>query len=69
MRNFEIWSEGNNPGEADYYGEGYGSTFQEACENFAKNDKDFVRCFDLDNLTFWGRKLFDNEKDAKEYNT
>ena len=71
MKTYEIWSEGFIANgitlDATYLGTSEGNTFQEACENFAKKDEEFARCFDLDDLTYWGCRLFDNETEAREF--
>mgnify|MGYP001558232287 CR=1 FL=1 len=64
---FEIWSEGfmtqgqQKPNPAIFFGKVEAETFKEACiEKF-----DRMRLFDVENMTYWGCKLFDNQEDAR----
>ena len=65
MKTYEIWSEGEP--NAWLVGKSKGSSFREACENYAK-EHNLCHHFDFDNLTFLDCKLFDNEDEAREFN-
>lgn len=69
-KRFEIWSEGYQcTGEhagAMLHGTMTAMTFAEACIALAQVDKAFRDNFNADNLSFWGCRLFDNEKDARK---
>ena len=73
MKTWEIWSEGyiatGNCSTATYHGSIEASTFQEACDKFSKQLKnyEFFKYYDSKSLTYWGCKLFDNENDARKY--
>lgn len=73
MKNYEIWSEGylctgmeGIPSKAYKHGEAPGETFKDACVNLAKKDSSFAH-FKLENMTYWGCRLFDNEEEASEF--
>lgn len=65
-REFEIWSEGyamtGDHGGAHLMGKAIGRTFQEACDNYFKKDRDYKS----KRLTYWGCRLYNNEKDARK---
>jgi hypothetical protein len=67
---YDIWIEGykatGEEGEAHQIAEGIeASSFQKACDIYAKFDKEFKKCYDRNYLTYWGCKLFDNRIDAQ----
>lgn len=68
-KTFEIWSEGwranGGSGTATFHGTSTGYTFKEACDNLALRRKDFAQFYDPERMTYWGCKLFDNERDAR----
>ena len=70
MKVFEIWAEGYAVNEgrasASLLGVASGETFEEACNNFAKENKDFEAYFNPISLTYWGCSLYDNEWDARK---
>ena len=70
MKTWEIWSEGyvatGNSAGAYFHGTAKGSTFKQACKNFAKTDKEFKKYFDPKTMDFWGCRLFDNAGDARK---
>lgn len=69
-RIYDIWSEGfsatGQSQEAQYWGSITASSFQEACDEFAKGSLEFRSSYNSERLTHWGCKLFDNEKDARK---
>lgn len=64
-KQYEIWSEGyvatGERAQAFYHGIGYGTTFQEACDNFFGDNE----TYSSHNLSYWACKLFDNGTDAR----
>ncbi len=66
---FNIWSEGYATGDerkqAILHGQACGSTFKDACNEYAEGNPVWAYYFDPNNLTFWGCRLFDNEEDAR----
>lgn len=73
-RIFEIWSEGYSGhadegagGQARKFGEVPADTFQQACDTFCSSEEWQKRNgnYDPSRLTVWGRRLFDNETDAR----
>lgn len=73
MRTYEIWSEGyvasGNIGHAMLICEQEGESFRDACYKASFHGKfNGLGTLDLENLTLWGCKLFDNQQDAmKKY--
>jgi hypothetical protein len=71
MPEFEIWIEGHQAqgshGKAKMIARVEADNFVSACNEFALTPKakDYGN-FDREQLTFWGCKLFDNEKDARK---
>lgn len=68
---WEIWSEGyivsGDSSEATYHGNYEGETFKEAVETWIKTlSPNSAPVVDLENLSFWGCRLFDNERDARK---
>lgn len=70
MKKYSIWSEGyvvtGNSSGAIYHGESEGNSFKEAVENLCKKEKGFSAYVNLEKLTYWGCKLYDNESDARK---
>lgn len=67
MKLFEIWCEGHQAtGKADLIGYMMAYDFKQACEIYAKLVPSFKKHFDPESMTYWGCKLFDNEKDARK---
>lgn len=72
MKTFEIWAEGYSAtGEyspATFLGRFEGDTFRDAVIAWKNTLKDehSIRCVDVDNLSFWACRLFDNENDARK---
>lgn len=72
---YEIWMEGYaatlDRGTAEYVSSVEAESFKEACIKYSKTEegieKQWDEFFDSQNLSFWGCKLFDNEKDAREH--
>ncbi|WP_413935973.1 hypothetical protein [Nitrospira sp. BLG_1] len=60
---YEIWV--NDGGCAVSLGFSEGATFRDACERFASNNLNFSQYFDIERMTYFGRRLFDNESDAR----
>lgn len=69
LKRFEIWSEGFHVMEgrsgAHFMGHAFGKGFRDACIRFMANDDKHKEHFNEENLTYWGCRLFDNEKDAR----
>lgn len=69
MKNYEIWSEGyaitGNRSDAQYHGIFSGETFEEACLAWAKTVSQ-PELYDVQNNSYWGCRLFDNEFDARK---
>jgi hypothetical protein len=67
---FDIWSEGymitGGGGTAHFHGTEKGTTFQEACNTFARFDPEFERYYDSVRMAYWGCKLYDNASDARK---
>lgn len=42
-------------------GEGTGNSFEEACVELSKRDKQFSELFNRETMTFWGCKLHDRK--------
>ena len=53
-------------GTATKLGRCKGKTFKEACISWAKQNTAFNKYFNVDKLTYWGCRLFDNESDARK---
>jgi hypothetical protein len=70
MKEFQIWSEGfiatGENGHAMLHATVKAIDFREACDKLAEKSRDFREYYDKTNLTYWGCKLFDNEKDARK---
>lgn len=71
MKSYQIWMEGfratGEGGPATFLGEFEGEDFVDACRNWAKqaSDPSLFRVTDGVPI-YWGCRLFDNEKDARE---
>lgn len=69
LREFEIWSEGcllkNVPVNAVHHGKATGNNFRNACQNFFENMEVDSHFFDIKYLTYQGRRLYQNENDAR----
>lgn len=68
MTKYQIWMEGclitgmeGSPSRAFLDAEIEANSFVEACRKHYKNDSSF----DEKRMTYWGCRLFDNEKDAR----
>lgn len=65
---FEIWMEGyaatGEHGTASFEGRFEGKTFADACKRWAI-EEERLDLFDEKKLTYWGCRLFDNERDAR----
>lgn len=72
MTNYEIWTEGyitnGNRSDATYHGTFSGESFKSAIEAFRNSltDQYSIVCIDINSLTFWGCRFFDNEQDARK---
>lgn len=67
---YNIWMEGYScTGEsavARLIATHEGDSFRDACVSFSKNvDAKRLGIFDEENLSFWGCRLFENEKEAR----
>lgn len=69
LRLITIWSEGyaatGERGHAQVIGTAMGHDFKEAVETYAREHPSFARYYDRKRMTHWGRRLFDNETDAR----
>lgn len=69
MKKFEIWCEGyissGNRGRANCFGSEEANNFKDACISFFAKRED-NNYFDIDKMTYWGCRLFDNEIDARK---
>ncbi len=68
-KGFEVWSEGyvatGERSGAQFHGTFFVETFREAVEKWkATLDPDSATLVNLDELTFWGCRLFDNQEAA-----
>lgn len=71
MKNWDIWSEGyvisGNESQADFFGTFPGDTFNDAVMAFKHStsgrDADLIN---VEKMTYWGCRLFDNEIDARK---
>lgn len=69
-KEWQVWSEGYRAtGEssgATFHGSFKGETFRDAVSAFRDSltDAYSIECVNLDRLTFWGCKFFDNGNDA-----
>jgi hypothetical protein len=72
MKKFQVWTEGyaatGQSSDAQYHGEFEGETFREAVAAFRDSltDEHSRNCVDLERLSFWGCRFFDNEDDARK---
>lgn len=70
MPTYNIWSEGfiatGQHGTAHFHGQFEGNSFAEAIKNWIKSDKSAQQYVDLNTMTYWGCRLFDNESDARK---
>ena len=69
---YDIWSEGylctgceGIPVKAKYHGKFHGKDFREACKTWAKSNGEDYRFYNEDRNSYWGCRLFDNEKEAR----
>jgi len=69
MKNYEIWSEGfratGEQGKALLHSIISANSFVDACNKFANQNKEFKKYYNSTKLSYWGCRLFDNEKDAR----
>lgn len=69
---FAVWTEGFNikgdKGTAQFHGTFKGNTFREAVKAFQYSitPSPGARLIDLDHMTMWGCKFYDNEHDARK---
>jgi len=67
---FDIWAEGyratGQSSGATYLGSEKAETFRQACKKHARKDSQFNYYFNEESMTYWGCKLFDNERDARK---
>ena len=70
MKRYEVWSEGyaatGEHGYAIHHGTFEAENFQLACDKaFTRESQPLDPCYDRENLTYWGCKLFTNEAEAR----
>lgn len=72
IKRYQVWIEGyqatGQSTKATYHGEYEGQDFKEAVTAFKDSltDEHSRQCVDLNRMTFWGCKFFDNESDARK---
>lgn len=72
MALIQLWTEGyvaqGNRIDATFHGEFEASTLREAAEMFKNSltDQYSRDCIDLESMTNWGRRFFDNGEDARK---
>jgi len=72
MKKFQIWTEGysatGQSSKAHYHSEVEAETFCDAVKVYRDSltDERSKNCIDLNRLTFWGCRFFDNESDARK---
>ena len=72
LNTYEVWTEGyvvtGGSSGAVFHGAWKGVDFKDAVKNYAESVEDpYARStIDLDRMTFWGCKFFDNEADARK---
>lgn len=72
MNKWQVWTEGymatGESGKAIFHGEFDGETFRDAVKAYRDTITDpySIKCVDLENLTFWACRFFDNEADARK---
>ena len=71
-KEFEIWTEGYVVNEesngATFHGKFKGETFKDAIISYRNTltDKYLIQCVDIEKMSFWGCRFFDNEIDARK---
>jgi len=69
---FEVWTEGysvtGNSSKANFHGRFKGETFRDAVIAFKESvtDEYSRKCIDVDRMTFWGCRFFDNQAEASK---
>lgn len=73
LKEYNIWTEGylvtgmeGIPAKAKLWGKYKGQSFEEACNTCFTKDNNLADFFNGTNLTFFGCKIYDNEKDARK---
>lgn len=71
MNTYEVWTEGfatNGQRQgATFHGLFEGHNFKEAVISFYDSANEKTKsCIDIDRMTFWGCRFFDNEDDARK---
>ena len=72
MKTWQVWSEGymatGESSTATLHGTFDGETFKDAVIAFRDSltDEYSKKCINIDKLTFWGCRFFDNESDARK---
>lgn len=72
MKDFEVWTEGysvtGNSSPAILHGTFKGKTFKDAVIAYKASVKDIhsKNCIDVERMSFWGCRFFDNESDARK---
>lgn len=70
MKKYQIWVEGYrgnvNSGNAEFMGSFYGRSLKDAVSNWADyiTDENLKKCIDVEKLTFWKSRIFDNQEQA-----
>lgn len=69
-KEFQVWSEGfhemGGRSGAMFHGRSKGNNLKEACLNLAQKHADFAGLFNVESMTYWGCRIFDNERDARK---
>lgn len=71
MKDWEVWTEGyaatGERGYAVLHGTYQAHTFKEAVEQWLDEDIRRWKDYNPERMTFWGCKLYNNEKDARAF--
>jgi hypothetical protein len=71
-KEFEIWTEGfvatGESSRASFLGKFKGETFKDAVISWKNTltDKHSIQCVDIERMSYWGCRFFDNESDARK---
>ena len=69
---YEVWTEGyaatGERGVAIFHGKFKGNSFKEAVIEFRDSltNKHSISCINIEQMTFWACRFFDNEADARK---
>jgi len=72
MKKIQLWAEGyvatGQSSDATFHGEFEAYNIKDAVQLFKDSltDEHSIKCVDVENLTFWGCRFFDNATDARK---